>query len=169
MLAENVTAHLRLENNEFASRLIYSHFYKLYKNCDAVHFPTQYLKKTYEKAFGQVNGYVISNGVNDIFKRKSYASSDDPLKKELKKRSECLPVPPVFAFYSRQELVNVINSAYLYVHSAQIEAEGISCLEAMACGMFPLSPIRKNARQNRMRLRQTVYSNSATQATWLGK
>lgn len=179
MLAENVTAHLRLENNEFASRLIYTHFYKLYKNCDAVHFPTQYLKKTYEKAFGQVNGYVISNGVNDIFKRKSYASSDDgyikilsvgryskekaqsilidavklsvhkqkiqlifagdgPLKKELKKRSECLPVPPVFAFYSRQELVNVINSAYLYVHSAQIEAEGISCLEAMACGTVPV-------------------------------
>lgn len=49
-----------------------------------------------------------------------------------------LPVTPVFAFYSRQELVNVINGAYLYVHSAQIEAEGISCLEAMACGTVPI-------------------------------
>lgn len=150
MLAENVTVHLHLENHEFASRLIYSHFYKLYKNCDAVHFPTHYLKETYEKIFGQVNGYVISNGVNDIFKRKSLASANDgyirilsvgryskekaqsilidavklsvhkqkiqlifagdgPLKKELKKRSDCLPVSSVFAFYLRQELVDVIN------------------------------------------------------------
>lgn len=179
MLAENFTAHLHMENFEIASNLTYAHFNKLYRLCDAIHFPTQYLEDLYKQKFGQTNGFVISNGVNEMFKpmRLPNQSSDiiriisvgrlskeksqyilidavehskykekiqlifagnGPLKNELEYRSKTLPVPPIFGFYSRKELVKVLNSAYLYVHTAQIEAEGISCLEAMACGIVPI-------------------------------
>lgn len=47
-------------------------------------------------------------------------------------------IPPVFGFYSRQELVRVINYADLYVHAAEIEIEAIACLEAIACGKVPV-------------------------------
>lgn len=179
MLAENFTAHLHLQNNDIASKLTYAHFNKLYRNCDAIHFPTAYLKEMYEQRFGKTNGYVISNGVNEIFKPQQIENSNNgyiriltvgryskekaqsvlidavkysrykdkiqlvfagsgPLKKELEHESKILPVTPIFGFYDRNELVKIINRAYLYVHSAQIEAEGISCLEAMACGTVPI-------------------------------
>ncbi|MBQ2307675.1 MAG: glycosyltransferase [Clostridia bacterium] len=47
-------------------------------------------------------------------------------------------LPPVMRFYGRDELIDVINSADLYVHPAEIEIEAISCLEAIACGVVPL-------------------------------
>ena len=47
-------------------------------------------------------------------------------------------IPPVMNFYSRDELIDVINCADLYVHPAEIEIEAISCLEAIACGRVPL-------------------------------
>jgi glycosyltransferase involved in cell wall biosynthesis/1-acyl-sn-glycerol-3-phosphate acyltransferase len=62
-----------------------------------------------------------------------------PLKETLmalaKKR---LPVQPIFRFFSREELVNVINYADLYVHPAEIEIEAIACLEALTCGLVPV-------------------------------
>ncbi|MCR5553547.1 MAG: glycosyltransferase [bacterium] len=54
--------------------------------------------------------------------------------KYYKKLGEKLPNRPIFAFYSRQELVDILNSADLYIHPADIELEGIACLEAIGCG-----------------------------------
>lgn len=45
---------------------------------------------------------------------------------------------PIMQFFSREELVQVVNCADLYVHPAEIEIEAISCLEAIACGRVPL-------------------------------
>ncbi len=45
---------------------------------------------------------------------------------------------PIIKFFSRDELVNVINSCDLYVHPAEIEIEAISCLEAISCGLVPV-------------------------------
>lgn len=62
-----------------------------------------------------------------------------------------LPVPPVFRFYSRKEIVDVLNSCDLYVHTANMELEGIACLEAIKCGRLtivsdsPLSATRNFA------------------------
>ncbi len=47
-------------------------------------------------------------------------------------------IPPVMRFYGREELINIINCADMYVHPAEIEIEAISCLEAIACGRVPL-------------------------------
>ena len=61
-----------------------------------------------------------------------------PLHDKLVKRGNKLPNPPEFRFFSREDLVNQLNMADLYVHPAEIEIEAISCLEAIACGLVPL-------------------------------
>ena len=45
---------------------------------------------------------------------------------------------PIFNFYSREDLIDVINYADLYVHPAEIEIEAIACLEAITCGLVPV-------------------------------
>ncbi len=45
---------------------------------------------------------------------------------------------PIMAFFSRTELVDVINYSDLYCHPSTIEIEAISCLEAISCGLVPL-------------------------------
>lgn len=45
---------------------------------------------------------------------------------------------PVFRFFEPRELIAEINRADLYVHAAETEVEGISCLEAMSAGAVPL-------------------------------
>ncbi len=45
---------------------------------------------------------------------------------------------PIMAFFSRTELVDVINYSDLYCHPSIIEIEAISCLEAISCGLVPL-------------------------------
>ena len=58
-----------------------------------------------------------------------------PREKGIEKRARKLPNPPACEFFSREELLRTINYADLYVHAAEIEAEGISCLEALSCGL----------------------------------
>lgn len=65
-------------------------------------------------------------------------AGDGPLKKKLEKRCRGLKYPPIFRFFSRDELLRVINSAELYVHPAEIEIEAIACLEAISCGLVPV-------------------------------
>ncbi len=65
-------------------------------------------------------------------------AGDGPLKKKLEKRARGLKHPPIFRFFSREDLLRVINSADLYVHPAEIEIEAISCLEAISCGLVPV-------------------------------
>ena len=49
-----------------------------------------------------------------------------------------LPNEPIFKFYSRTEIIDVLNYADMYVHPAIIELEGISCIEAIACGKMTI-------------------------------
>jgi len=63
-----------------------------------------------------------------------------PLETSLKAyASKRLTNQPVFGFFSREEMTRLYNYADLYVHPARYEAEGIACLEAMACGNVILS------------------------------
>ena len=61
-----------------------------------------------------------------------------PKEKYYKKLAKKLPIAPCFNFYSRTEIIDVINYCDLYVHSAEIELEGIACLEAIACGKLTI-------------------------------
>ncbi|MBO6010297.1 MAG: glycosyltransferase [Oscillospiraceae bacterium] len=50
----------------------------------------------------------------------------------------CGITPPDINFYSRSDLVDLINYSDLYCHPAEIEIEAISCLEAISCGLVPV-------------------------------
>ncbi|MBQ8428351.1 MAG: glycosyltransferase [Clostridia bacterium] len=66
--AENITAHLGLMNFKPANRLAYKTFYKkLYRYCDRVHYPTQFIREVFEKETFPTPAVVISNGVNESF------------------------------------------------------------------------------------------------------
>lgn len=182
--AENLTNHLFLMNSRWANNLTYRAFYRyFYRRVNAVHFPTQFIRQTFEEATGQTtNAYVISNGVNKSFVRREakrpeelrdkfiilftgryskekshnvlinaasrskYAdkiqlifAGDGPQRQNLIDYSrDKLKNPPLLKFFSRQEMIDVINYADLYCHPAEIEIEAIACLEAISCGLTPV-------------------------------
>ena len=208
--AENFTAHLRLMNCSLANKLTYKHFYKkLYRHVDAVHYPSEFIKNTFEKCVKRkTNAYVISNGVNDLYRhadierpehlskkfnilfigRYSKEKSHDvlikaislskhkdeiqlifagqgPCETSMKKLSNKLGIiPPIMKFFSRQELVEVINSSDLYVHPAEIEIEAISCLEAITCGLVPVISDSKRSATNGFALTEkNLFKNNNAQ------
>ena len=61
-----------------------------------------------------------------------------PKEKYYKKLAEQLPIPPIMKLYDRNEVIDVINYSDIYVHPAEIELEGIACLEAIACGKLTI-------------------------------
>lgn len=183
MQAENFTSHLKLNNLTKLNRCVYKYIYNhAYKYVDAIHFPTEFIRQTFERSIKQkTRGYIISNGVHGYVKnrpaekprefadkiiilttgRYSREKSQDTLlkavkyskhknriqlilagqgvkEKYFKKLGKKLPIQPIFKFYSRNEIVDVLNYADLYVHTAEIELEGIACLEAVVCGKLTI-------------------------------
>lgn len=177
--AENITSYIKVNKSKLINRLVYKVIYhKLYKHVDAIHYPTEFIKRTFEQNIGKTTcGYVISNGVNKrVYKRAvekptelkdrfiitttgRYAreKSQDTLikavakskykdkiavilagqgvkEKYYRKLAEKLGVFTEFKFFDRDEIVDVINYSDMYVHPAEMELEGIACLEAIACG-----------------------------------
>lgn len=70
--AENLTSHLMLMNSKLANKATYKDFYNhFYKYVNAVHYPTDFIRKTFENSVkNKTNAYVISNGVNSFFGKK---------------------------------------------------------------------------------------------------
>ena len=177
--AENVTAHLGMMDMPLVNRLIYKLFYRLvYTHCDAVHYPTEFIREVFEDACAPTNAYVISNGVNDIFRigeahgknerftilccgryskeKAQYQlinaaaeskykdrlhiifAGDGPDKKKLVSLAEERGIDCEFRFFKREELVRIMQSADLYVHTAVVEIEAIACMEAICCGLVPV-------------------------------
>jgi 1,2-diacylglycerol 3-alpha-glucosyltransferase len=60
---------------------------------------------------------------------------EGPMKEKLEKYGEIIPNKPVFLTLQPEELIHYYNIADLYVHAASIEVEGMTVLEAMACGL----------------------------------
>ncbi len=67
--AENVTSHFFVQNRRWANYLVYRYFFKkMYAYLDAIHYPSQFIRDTFEKAINmKTNGYVISNGISRDF------------------------------------------------------------------------------------------------------
>lgn len=66
--AENVSNHFFIMNLKFANKMLYKNFYKkLYRYCDGIHYPSQFIRTTFEKIVGPTPGHVISNGVKSNF------------------------------------------------------------------------------------------------------
>lgn len=58
--------------------------------------------------------------------------------KSYRKLAKKLPIAPIFKFYARTEVIDVLNYCDIYAHPAEIELEGIACLEAIACGKLTI-------------------------------
>ena len=65
-------------------------------------------------------------------------AGEGPLHDEIKKHGEKLTFAPYLHFFSRDEMLHMINCADLYVHPAEVEIEAIACLEAISCGVVPV-------------------------------
>ena len=67
-----------------------------------------------------------------------------PQKKKLERLADrlvkkgVLKYPPIFGFYSLQELQELSCTVDLYIHCAFIEVEGLSCMEAIQVGIVPI-------------------------------
>ena len=61
-----------------------------------------------------------------------------PLENKLKQKASLLPFEVEFGFFEQDELLKKMSQADIYVHCADIEVEGMSCMEAFACGAVPL-------------------------------
>jgi len=64
-----------------------------------------------------------------------YFAGSGPWEKKLRRLGNKLPNPPVFGYYNRDELIKLIHECDLYVHASDAEIEGISLIEAFACGL----------------------------------
>ena len=71
-------------------------------------------------------------------KIKLIIAGSGPNEKKLKKLIKKYNIDCEFNFYSREELINVLNYCDLYIHAADIEAMGMSALEAICCGVVPI-------------------------------
>lgn len=61
-----------------------------------------------------------------------------PLKQEYKRLAEELPKKPIMKFYSPDQLRKVMSQGDLVVHCADVEIEGMACMEAFAAGCVPV-------------------------------
>lgn len=65
-------------------------------------------------------------------------AGEGPLLSKYQRLAKKLKVDADFTFYSRSALVDMLNKINLYVHTAFIEIEAISCIEAICCGVVPV-------------------------------
>lgn len=65
-------------------------------------------------------------------------AGDGPFKNKLKKLALKNGVDADFNFFSREEIIDILHGADLYVHTATVEIEAIACLEAIVSGLVPV-------------------------------
>jgi len=76
--AENITAHFGVKNVKPINNGIYKFMYRhVYSKVDKIHYPTQFIRDTFESVVGVTRGVVISNGVNKIYRRERIAKPDN--------------------------------------------------------------------------------------------
>lgn len=69
--AENVTAHLKMQNIKLANSFIYKRFYKkFYHRVPYVHCPSEFIARTVKENGFDMNLRVISNGVEEAYHKK---------------------------------------------------------------------------------------------------
>jgi len=61
-----------------------------------------------------------------------------PDERKLKRMSSHLKNAPAFGMYSQDDLIRLLRRSHLYVHTSDIEIEGMGCSEALGCGLVPV-------------------------------
>lgn len=66
--AENITNHIFLKDWRFANNVVYKILnQRLFRYCDCIHYPTEFIQSTFESIVGPTPHRVISNGVSADF------------------------------------------------------------------------------------------------------
>ena len=73
-----------------------------------------------------------------LYKIQLILAGKGPKEEKYKKLGKALSNPPIMQFYDKENLIKLLKSTDLYVHSADAEIEAISCIEAFACGNVPI-------------------------------
>ena len=83
--AENFTAHIGMMNSKYVNHRTYKYYFKrLYRHIDAIHYPTEFIHRIFEKNIKKkTNAYVISNGVNKIYQHQVIERDDKDIFKIL--------------------------------------------------------------------------------------
>ncbi len=94
---------------------------------------------------GRLSGEKRQDLIIEAVKRSRYRdriqlvlAGKGPKEKEYRRLGASLPNPPIIRFFEQEELLHLLNSCDLYVHASDAEIEGISCMEAIACGLVPV-------------------------------
>lgn len=61
-----------------------------------------------------------------------------PLEHKYRKLAKKYQVNTTFKFFSQEDIIKTIQASDLYIHTADVEIEGIAALEAIACGLVPI-------------------------------
>lgn len=64
-------------------------------------------------------------------------------KNKLIKKAKKLNVDVSFDFLPKEKLIKKLQQCDLYIHSAIVDIEAISCIEAIACGLVPVISVSK--------------------------
>ncbi len=208
--AENVTAHFLCKDLDAINRGVYRACYQMvYQYSDIIHYPTQFIRDTFEAVVGPTNGRVISNGVNSMFtpgpaKRPAglegkflivstgrlsseknqeilikaigrsahreqihlILAGEGPREEHYRHLADKYGVDMEIAFFSRQDLLNLLRCADLYCHPAEVEIESIACLEAIACGLVPVIANSRRVRPRHSRSTRNLYLKIRTPRIW---
>ncbi len=83
-----------------------------------------------------------------------------PVRNQIMNMAKELPNYPVFSFFTHEQLNSLFNFADLYIHPADTEVEGLSCLEAITCGCVPIvSDSPKSASSQFTLSKHSVFEN----------
>lgn len=61
-----------------------------------------------------------------------------PIEKKLRALSDKLGVEVNYGFLSHEKLREIMLDSDIYIHGADVEVEGMSCMEAFGCGCIPI-------------------------------
>ena len=94
---------------------------------------------------GRLSGEKRQDVLIDAVKQSKYSdkiqlifAGKGPKKRSYQKRSEQLINKPIFQFYEKEQLQEILSYTDLYVHTSDAEIEAISCIEAISIGIVPI-------------------------------
>ncbi len=64
-----------------------------------------------------------------------FVTGEGALKDKLITLGNTLPNPAIFEYVTQEKLIELFNTADLFIHASDIELEGMAILEAMGCGL----------------------------------
>lgn len=108
--------------------------------------------------------HVLINAINNSKYRNKIqmvATGNGPLKEKLIEMGSKLPNPAEFLFVSHEDLIKLYNTADLYVHTSEVELEGMAVLEAIGCGLPALISINPTSASGQFALSEDFSFDDA--------